>query len=115
MSTTLPPFDQVAMDRRFVWEVQRLLDEGVISSFRELAAKMEVNPSLLSLIERGTNHANQRLLYELHRHCPVANVPWVLLGEAATGRPEPAGWPKRQRGRPWPQKAVEHAEARPKA
>ena len=101
---TLPPFDQEAMDRRFVWEAFRLQEEGHITSFRELAAQLGAGSSLLSQIEAGKYHANQRLLYELARLYPMTDVQWILLGEAGTQRPEPEGWPVRKRGRVWPKK-----------
>ncbi|GAA3940783.1 hypothetical protein [Hymenobacter algoricola] len=96
----LPEFDQEAMDRRFVAEVHRLFEVGVFSTFREFLDAIAAHPSLLSNIESGKNHCNQRMLYNLLRQYPAADVNWVLFGAALTGRAEPVRTLQRQRGRP---------------
>jgi|GEM_PF-2107795 len=96
----LPEFDQEAMDRRFVAEVHRLFEVGAFASFREFTTTLDVQPSLLSQVEAGRYHCNQRMLYNMKRHYPVSDVDWVLFGSALTGRPEPVHLLQRQRGRP---------------
>ena len=72
---------------------------GQTADFRARVEKGETLESLLSQVENGRYHCNQKLLYNLVRHYPAADVLWVLQGAAATGRPEPTVLLARQRRR----------------
>jgi hypothetical protein len=96
----LPEFDQTLMDRRFIAEVHRLFEIGAFATFREFTDALGVLPALLSSIESGKYHCNQKLLYNMLRQYPQADILWVLLGSATNGRPEPVRTLQRQRGRP---------------
>jgi len=97
----LPDFDQAATDRRFLTELDRLLQTGAFSSYRELALQLDISPGLFAAIEAGRYHCNLKLLYELTRHYPAADLSFILYGAAAGNRPEPTGVPVRERGRRW--------------
>jgi hypothetical protein len=89
----LPEFDQLALDRRFLTELDRLHRSGAFTSYREVCAQLGAQLSLRALIVEGKYHCNLRLLYNLRRHYPQADLVFVLEGGAAAGRPEPADFP----------------------
>jgi hypothetical protein len=102
----LPEFDQVAMDRRFLTEIDRLHADGAFSSYRELATQLEAQFSFRTLVEAGRYHCNLRLLYNLKRYYPQTDLVFVLEGGHAAGRPEPTGFPPSpKRGAPFARNA----------
>ncbi len=95
----LPDFDQAATDRRFLLELDRLLQLGAFASYRQAAEAMGVRPGVLSEIQTGRYHCNLKLLYSLVQHFPQADAYFVFFGAPAQPRTEPATMPARQRGR----------------
>ncbi|RSK29886.1 hypothetical protein [Hymenobacter metallilatus] len=96
----LPAYDERQLDMRFLTEAARLLEEGAVHSYRELAEKLQQQPVIFRQVEIGRYHCSVKMLYQLRAHFPTADVDWVLYGQAYTGRPEPTQAPKRERGRP---------------
>lgn len=88
------------MDRRFIAEVHRLHEIGAFASFSEFIKTMDAMDALLSAIEKGRYHCNHKLLYNMLRNYPEADINWVLLGSAVFDRPEPTAPLPRHRGRP---------------
>lgn len=97
-AVTLPAFDQAQVNKRFLAELDRLLDAEAFPTYRAWAAAVGVSPSYLASIAGGRYHANLKLLYETARHYPGFDLNYVLFGSAVYARPEPAGVPKRARG-----------------
>lgn len=95
----LPDFDQAATDRRFLTELDRLLQAGAFTSYKELAATLGQRTGLFSEIESGRYHCNLKLIYALAQHYPAADLNFILFGTSALGQPEPTDAPVRQRGR----------------
>lgn len=98
--TPLPDFDQAALDRRFLAELERLLDEEIMGSYLEWATAVGVAASYVSAITAGRYHCNLQLLYNTLRHYPATDITYVLFGAARSPRPEPAPLTRRGRGRP---------------
>lgn len=96
----LPAFDQAQLDRRFLTELDRLLQAEVFDSYQDWASAVGVSPNYVAAIARGTYHCNLALLYNTLRHYPATDLSFVLFGAAASSRPEPVVAPVRQRGRP---------------
>lgn len=80
------PFDQAAVDRRFLEEVYRLHAVGAFATFSELASTLHSHRGLISEIEAGRYHCNLKLLYLLHT-AHQADVLYVLTGESPQPRP----------------------------
>lgn len=98
--TPLPLFDQAALDRRFLAELERLLDAEVFGSYLEWSNAVGVAASYVSAIGAGRYHCNLQLLYNTVRQYPAADFNYVLFGAARSTRPEPVSVPRRPRGRP---------------
>jgi hypothetical protein len=98
----LPDFDQAATDRRFLLELDRLLQQGAFVSYRQAAEKMGIRPSVLSEIQTGRYHCNLKLLYALVQQFPQADAYFIFFGAPAQPRTEPTTMPARQRGRRGP-------------
>jgi hypothetical protein len=98
-AAALPPYDQAQLDKRFLTELDRLLQAEAFASYREWAATLRIslNPAE---IESGRYHCNLKLLYNTVRHFPSFDFNYVVFGSAVYARPEPSQAPKRQRGRP---------------
>lgn len=93
----LPDFDQAATDRRFLTELDRLLQAGAFGSYKELAATLGQRTGLFSEIESGRYHCNLKLIYTLVQHYPQADLGFILFPESAEAAP--ATVPVRARGR----------------
>lgn len=93
MAKPLPEFDQLAQDRRFLVELERLRQAGYFSSYRELALQLGCQTAVYGQTVKGKYHCNLRLLYNLARHYPKADTDFILFGGAYTGRPEPVDFP----------------------
>jgi hypothetical protein len=97
----LPDFDQAATDRRFLTELDRLLQVGVLDSYADFARTLGIRKGVIGEIETGRYHCNLKLLYGLVQHYPQADLNFIVFGAlaAAGARPEPQMVPARQRGR----------------
>lgn len=95
----LPEFDQAATDRRFLLELDRLLQQGAFVSYRQAAEMMGVRHGVLSEIQTGRYHCNLKLLYALVQHFPQADAHFVFFGPPPAPRTEPDAMPSRPRGR----------------
>lgn len=95
---TLPPFDQDAVDRRFLDEVYRLHAAGAIPTFRELASNLQAQDSIIPMIESGRYHCNVKLLYLLDAHYDI-DLLYILRGEGSESR-TPVPRPVLSVGRP---------------
>jgi hypothetical protein len=95
----LPAFDQAQLDKRFLTELDRLLQDDVFASYADWAAAMKVSPSYVNGIAAGRYHASLKLLYTTMQLYPVFDFNYVIFGSAIDARPEPTAAPKRARGR----------------
>ncbi|QNH60713.1 hypothetical protein [Hymenobacter sediminicola] len=112
----LPEFDQLAMDRRFLTELHRLQQAGAFDSYRQLAPELDTQPSFRVQIESGRYHCNLRLLYNLKRRFPQADLTFILEGGKAAGRPEPTAFPAAPKlGAPFARKASVATKKKPAA
>jgi DNA-binding XRE family transcriptional regulator len=93
------PFDQAAVDQRFLEEVYRLHAAGAFATFTELAQVLHVHRGFLSELEAGRYHCNLKLLYLLHAAYQV-DVLYVLTGQSAQPRPPALPRPVVRAGRP---------------
>jgi hypothetical protein len=93
------PFDQAAVDRRFLEEVYRLHAAGAFATFSELAGVLQSHRGLISEVEAGRYHCNLKLLYLLHAAYQV-DVLFILTGAGAAQRPPASPRPQRAAGRP---------------
>ena len=100
-ATPLPAFDQAQLDKRFLTELDRLLQAGAFGSYHEWATTVGVSASYVNGIAAGRYHASLKLLYNTVRHYPGADFNYVVFGSAVYARPEPATAPARKRGRPF--------------
>jgi hypothetical protein len=89
----LPDFDQTAIDRRFLAEVDRLLKAGAFASHRELADILNVRTSIVSDIGSGRTHCNLKLLYNLAQYYPTADVQTILFGSTENPSTGPINQP----------------------
>lgn len=105
----LPPYDQAQLDKRFLTELDRLLQLEVITSYGSWATAVGVSASYVNGIASSRYHASLKLLYTTLRHYPTFDFNYVVFGSAVYARPEPSETPKRVRG-PRPKTA---AHARP--
>lgn len=102
-ATPLPAFDQVQVDKRFLTELDRLLNLEVIATYGTWAASVNVSASYVNGIAAGRYHASLKLLYSTVRRYPAFDFNYVVFGSAVYARPEPSQAPKRTRGpRPKP-------------
>lgn len=99
-TSTLPPFDQAQLDRRFLAELARLLDAAAFPTYATWAAAVGVSPNYVAAIASGRYHASLKLLYSTVQAFPGFDFTHVVFGSAVSGKPEPAAAPPRQRGRP---------------
>ena len=97
-ATPLPPYDQAQLDRRFLAELDRLLDAEVFATYTAWALAVGVPPNRVSNIAKGSYHASLKLLYDTARHFPTFDFNYVVFGSAVYARPEPASVPHRRRG-----------------
>lgn len=102
----LPAYDQAQLDKRFLTELDRLLQAGVFTSYKEWAQRLDVPETHVSGIASGRYHCNLMLLYNTLRFFPATDLGYVLFGAALTGRPEPTAVPARKKGRPAKQPLV---------
>lgn len=99
--STLPDFDPTALNRRFLAELHRLYEEQAFSTYHELTQILKApSVSYFAQLEKGRYTLSTRLLYNLMRHFPQADLSFIVLGGAATGREEPTTVPNRPRGHP---------------
>lgn len=96
-ATPLPPFDQAQVDKRFLVELDRLLQAEAFATYRDWASMLGVRLNIAE-IERGRYHCNLKLLYDTLRHYPSFDFNFVVFGSAVYARPEPTQAPKRARG-----------------
>ncbi|NML67644.1 hypothetical protein HHL22_20780 [Hymenobacter sp. RP-2-7] len=98
-ATPLPAYDQAQVDKRFLVELDRLLQAGAFTSYREWGLTLGVNPNYVAAIAAGRYHCNLKLLYDTVRHFPGCDFNYVVFGSAIYARPEPKEAPKRALGR----------------
>ena len=98
-TTALPAYDQAQLDKRFLTELERLLDAGAFATYGEWAATIGAPPERVAAIRSGRYHCNLQLLYNTLRHYPATDLGFVLFGAAVYARPEPTSAPVPQRGR----------------
>ena len=91
----LPDFDQAAFDRRYLTELDRLMQLGLFDSYQEFARTTKIRAGKLSEIEKGRYHCNVKMLYELVRYYPQADLNFIFFGSAVFARPEPPVAPDR--------------------
>jgi len=96
--TDLPAFDQAQVDKRFLIELDRLLQDNIITTYAQWAEFMGVSPSYVNGIAAGRYHASLKLLYTTLQHYPDFEMSYVIFGSAVDARPEPVAVPKRVRG-----------------
>jgi hypothetical protein len=94
-----PPFDQSAVDRRFLEEVYRLHAAGAFATFTELASALQTHRGIISELESGRYHCNLKLLYLLHSAYQI-DVMYVLTGQSDQARPAAVARPAVSAGRP---------------
>jgi hypothetical protein len=94
----LPAFDQAQLDKRFLTELDRLLQAEAFQSYNGWAAAMGVSASYVNGIAAGRYHASLKLLYSTLRFYPTFDFNYVVFGSAVYARPEPSEVPKRVRG-----------------
>lgn len=94
----LPAFDQAQVDKRFLTELDRLLQTGAFATYREWAKRVGVPESHVNGIAAGRYHCNIKLLYNTLRFFPGTDLGFVLFGSAVFARPEPVAAPVRKRG-----------------
>lgn len=97
-TSPLPAFDQAQLDRRFLAELHRLLEVGILATYADWTRTLGVNVARVSEIEKGRYHCSLKLLYDTLRHYPGFDYQYVLFGSAVYARPEPTSAPKRRRG-----------------
>jgi hypothetical protein len=97
-ATPLPAFDQAQVDKRFLVELDRLLQAEAFGSYREWASTLRINVGYAAAIESGRYHCNLKLLYNTVRFYPSFDFNFVVFGSAVYARPEPTAAPKRARG-----------------
>jgi hypothetical protein len=93
------PFDQSAVDRRFLEEVYRLHAAGSFATFTELAKVLQTHRGIISEVESGRYHCNLKLLYLLHTAYHI-DVMYVLTGHGDQARPAAVTRPAVSAGRP---------------
>ncbi|WP_151086851.1 hypothetical protein [Hymenobacter baengnokdamensis] len=93
------PFDQAAVDHRFLEEVYRLHAAQAFATFTELATVLQTHRGIVSEIEAGRYHCNLKLLYLLHAAYQV-DVMYVLTGQGDPARPPAPTRPDVSAGRP---------------
>ena len=98
-ATSLPAFDQNQVDKRFLTELDRLLQAGAFATYREWAEAVGVAESTVNGIASGRYHCNLKLLYGTVRAFTGCDVGFVLFGSAVYARPEPTEAPLRKKGR----------------
>jgi hypothetical protein len=103
--TILPAYDQAQLDKRFLVELDRLLEAEAFATYHEWANAVGVNRNYVAAIARGTYHANLMLLYNTVRHFPSFDFAYVVFGAAVTDRAEPLTLPARRSG-PRPKTAL---------
>jgi DNA-binding XRE family transcriptional regulator len=81
-----PPFDQTAIDRRFLEEVYRLHAAGAFTTFTELASALQVHRGIISEIESERYHCNLKLFYLLQATYQ-ADARYILTGHSDQLRP----------------------------
>jgi hypothetical protein len=104
-TTDLPAFDQAQLDKRFLTELDRLLQAEVFQTYSIWAAAVGVSASYINGIAAGRYHASLKLLYTTLRRYPTFDFNYVVFGSAVYARPEPTAAPKRVRG-PRPKQPV---------
>lgn len=97
-ATPLPPFDQAQLDKRFLAELDRLLQAEVFATYAAWAKSVQVNPNYVAAIHAGRYHCNLKLLYKTVRLYPAFDFNYVVFGSAVYARPEPTEVPARPRG-----------------
>jgi hypothetical protein len=98
-ASALPPYDQDQLDKRFLTELDRLLQSEVITTYNSWATAVGVSASYVNGIAAGRYHASLKLLYTTVRCYPTFDFNYVVFGSAVYARPEPSEAPKRVRGR----------------
>jgi hypothetical protein len=93
------PFDQIAVDRRFLEEVYRLHAAGAFATFTELASTLQTHRGIISEIESGRYHCNLKLLYLLQATYQ-ADALYILTGQSDQARPAAVARPAVSAGRP---------------
>ena len=96
--TNLPAFDQAQVDKRFLTELDRMLQAEVFATYSIWAATVGVSANYVNAIDAGRYHASLKLLYATLRHYPAFDFNYVIFGSAVYARPEPETAPKRVRG-----------------
>jgi hypothetical protein len=94
-----PPFDQAAVDQRFLEEVYRLHAAKAFATFTELAKVLQTHRGIISELEAGRYHCNLKLLYLLHTTYKI-DVMYVLTGQGSQARPVAVARPVVSAGRP---------------
>jgi hypothetical protein len=100
-TTNLPAFDRAQLDKRFLTELERLLQAEAFTSYDQWAKTVGVSASYVAGMASGRYHCNLKLLYNTLRFFPGTDLGYVLFGSAVYARPEPTAAPVRKRGRPF--------------
>lgn len=95
----LGPFDQAQLDKRFLTELDRLLQAEIFATYAEWGATVQVSANYVNGIASGRYHASLKLLYSTLRQYPAFDFNYVVFGSAMMARPEPDAAPARVRGR----------------
>jgi len=93
------PFDQAAVDQRFLEEVYRLHAAKAFATFTELAKVLQTHRGIISELETGRYHCNLKLLYLLHA-AYQSDVMYVLTGQGSQERAPAPARPDVSAGRP---------------
>ncbi|RZL16193.1 MAG: hypothetical protein EOO62_01955 [Hymenobacter sp.] len=98
VALSLPYFDQAQVDKRFLTELDRLLQADVFATYKQWTETVGVSASYVNGIAAGRYHASLKLLYATVRAFPSFDFNYVVFGSAVYARPEPSEVPKRARG-----------------
>jgi hypothetical protein len=96
---SLSAFDQAQVNKRFLTELDRLLQAEVFATYADWAAAVEVSPSYVNGIDAGRYHASLKLLCTTLCHYPTFDFNYVIFGSAVYARLELDAAPQRVRGR----------------
>jgi len=86
MRQPLPPFDALAVDRRFMVEISCLIEQGYFTSYRELATQLGVQHNTITEIGKGRYYCNLKLIYQaaaLYPELDICGWCWARLVPAA--------------------------------
>jgi hypothetical protein len=97
-ATALPDYDQKQLDKRFLVELDRLLQAEAFPTYTAWAKSVQANPNIVAGIASGRYHCNLKMLYRTLRLYPAFDFNYVVFGSAVYARPEPTELPARPTG-----------------